>query len=134
MQPQISALIVTATLAAGALAAGFSGSYVDATRIKVIDGDTVRIGVETIRLDGFDTPETKRFKCIKERRHGQKATKRLRELLNRARQIRFVRTGRDRYGRTLAEFTVDGADIGGILIAEGLAVEYHAGRKKHSWC
>jgi endonuclease YncB( thermonuclease family) len=39
----------------------------------------------------------------------------------------------DRYGRTLASVTVNGRDVGEILIGEGLARPYQGGRRG-SWC
>ena len=48
----------------------------------VIDGDTVRWQGQTVRLVGFDTPETgNRARCASERNRGDKATARLRELI-----------------------------------------------------
>ena len=51
------------------------------SRLTVIDGDTVRLAGETIRLVGFDTPETYRAQCDGERERGNAATEQLRELL-----------------------------------------------------
>ena len=39
----------------------------------------------------------------------------------------------DRYGRTLAVVLADGRDVAEVLIGEGLAREYHDGRRD-GWC
>ena len=43
-----------------ALTFAATASPVEPGQVEVIDGDTIRIGSETFRLIGFDTPETYR--------------------------------------------------------------------------
>ena len=89
---------------------------------EVIDGDTIRApyGVK-YRLMGFDAPETFQAKCDAELALSTRATERLKELLASG-EVRIVESGKmDRYGRTLAHLTVNGRDVGGVLIGEGLA-------------
>ena len=50
-------------------------------KIVVTDGDTIRVGVRTYRLIGFDTPETSRALCASERAKGYAATAALRRLI-----------------------------------------------------
>lgn len=100
----------------------------------VVDGDTVKspYGV-TYRLLGFDTPETHFAKCSSERARGLAAKARLSALLAKG-EVKVLESGRrDRYGRTLATLTVNGKDVGEILISEGLARPY-TGKKRESWC
>jgi endonuclease YncB( thermonuclease family) len=100
----------------------------------VVDGDTVKApyGV-TYRLLGFDAPETRFAKCDAERELGKLAKERLQELLATS-EVRVIESGkRDRYGRTLAQLTANGHDVGEILIGEGLARPYH-GERRASWC
>lgn len=100
----------------------------------VVDGDTVKspYGV-TYRLLGFDTPETHFAKCSYERELGLAAKERLGKLLANG-EVKVLESGRrDRYGRTLATLTVNGKDVGEILINEGLARPY-AGKKRAGWC
>ena len=100
----------------------------------IVDGDTIKapFGV-TYRLLGFDTPETRFARCDAERELGLAAKDRLEELLTRG-EVRVLESGKlDRYGRTLASVTVNGRDVGEILIGEGLARPYRGGRRG-SWC
>lgn len=97
----------------------------------VVDGDTIRLGGERVRLMGFDTPEL-RGKCRNERRNARVASRRLAKLLG-AGYPSFEWHGRDRYGRRLAFARVAGRDVSAILIAEGLARPYTGARRK-SWC
>lgn len=85
----------------------------------VHDGDTVWIQGEKIRIADIDTPELN-GKCEHERRLALRASNRLVELLN-AGEFEIVRTGRDRYGRTLATLHKSGRSIGDQLVSEGLA-------------
>ena len=39
----------------------------------------------------------------------------------------------DRYGRRLVRLSLDGRDVGAVLISEGLAVPYRGGRRI-DWC
>lgn len=91
----------------------------------VHDGDTVWWQGEKIRLVDIDTPELTGT-CEAERRLAIAARDRLVQLL-RARPIEPRRTGRDRYGRTLARF----GGIGDQLIREGLAVRWP---NRKDWC
>lgn len=100
----------------------------------VVDGDTIKApyGV-TYRLLGFDTPETRFAKCDAELQLGLAAKKRLEELMGTSEVKVLESSKRDRYGRTLAHVTVNGRDVGEILIGEGLARAYR-GKKRKSWC
>lgn len=101
---------------------------------ETVDGDTIRIGNERIRLLGFDTPEIRSARCEHERRLGLQAKARLRQLLASGR-VQIERQGlrKDRYGRTLAKVFVNGRDVGETLVSEGLARPYYGGRRE-TWC
>lgn len=102
----------------------------------VYDGDTVELlcGPENrrARLQGFDTPETRRPRCAAEAALGKRATARLRTLVK-AGRVEIFPLGRDRYGRDLVRLTVEGRDVGEVLIAEGLARAYRGGARG-GWC
>jgi micrococcal nuclease len=106
--------------------------------VSVVDGDTVEMacaggGAFRARLTGYDTPESHEPGCAAEARAGRQATQRLNALLAGARSVEPRFGGIDRYGRHLVRLTVDGRDVGAILIAEGLAVPYSGGRRI-DWC
>ena len=103
-------------------------------RLMVVDGDTVRLAGETIRLIGFDTPETYRAECDSERQRGDAATQRLRELLAQASSANLIfAPRRDRYGRDLAQLILDGRDVADTMVGEGLAYRYRGGQRQ-AWC
>ncbi|QLC23531.1 thermonuclease family protein [Parasphingopyxis sp. CP4] len=99
----------------------------------VVDGDTIWMRGEKIRLLGIDTPELSPSRCAEEERLGQAAKRRLHGLLNSG-VVTLERDGRDqdRYGRLLRRVYVDGNPVGPTLIREGLARPYGNGRR--SWC
>ena len=97
----------------------------------VVDGDTIWVKGEKIRLLDIDTPETHPPRCAREGQLGHAATQRLYALLNGA-PVSMRRDGTDRYGRTLAVVMTNNRPVGDQLIAEGLARPYGNGRR--SWC
>jgi micrococcal nuclease len=107
--------------------------------VTIIDGDTFRLGTEIIRLLGADTPETYRPRCAAELRLGGAAKARLGTLLLGVAPV-VVRSGVDRYGRTLAVVrTPTGEDVGEVLIREGLALPWRPGpaakaQRLRAWC
>lgn len=100
-------------------------------QVRIIDGDTIRIGSEKIRLMGFDTPELD-ARCAREKKLALKAQERLRSLIDNG-ELTIRRHGEDRWGRTLAYVRTDGQDVGSILISENLARPYEGGKRK-GWC
>ena len=57
-------------------------SPVEPGAVEVVDGDTIRLRGRTVRLVGFDTPETgSRARCESERKLGAEAASRLRQLV-----------------------------------------------------
>ncbi|MCX5512260.1 nuclease [Kaistia algarum] len=100
--------------------------------LRVVDGDTVRLGAERIRLIGLDAPEL-HGKCREEKRLAMRARDRLAELLA-TDDVEIIRSVRlDKYRRTLAIVRADGVDVARVLISEGLARPYH-GERRRSWC
>ena len=111
-----------------AAAAGYSSSA-----FIVIDGDTIRspAGVK-YRLMGFDAPETYQARCDEELQLGLKAKARMEQLIASG-TARLIEHRLDKYGRTLAELTIDGNDVAETMISEGLARPYH-GERRQGWC
>lgn len=96
----------------------------------VIDGDTISVAGEKVRLAGIDAPEM-RAQCRFEDWLARRATVRMSELV--ADGVTLERHGVDRYRRTLAVvFDAQGRDVGAVLVAEGLAREWHG--RRLSWC
>ena len=101
--------------------------------VRVIDGDTLDVRGERIRILNIDAPERgDRARCQAERVLAERASRALRSRVQAARRIELERDGLDRYGRTLAVVRLDGADVGEDLISEGLAVRWGNGRP--DWC
>lgn len=94
--------------------------------VRVVDGDTLRVGSETVRLHGIDAPEVKQT-CKDPQGNIWTCGKRVRELAA-ARYHRQVANceeiDRDRYGRMVAKCTVGGEDVGGWLVSQGLAFAF----------
>lgn len=101
-----------------------------ARRTCVVDGDTFWLDGEKIRIVGIDAPEMK-GRCRTETARAEKAKLRLRDILNSA-AITLDRTGKDRFGRTLAHVRVGAGDTGDMLVREGLARPYEG--RKAQWC
>ncbi len=99
----------------------------------VVDGDTMWLRGEKIRMKGYDTPETTTQICggAAEVALGNKATDRVVQLLS-DNKWTIKRFGKDKYGRTLATIRVGGKNIGRILIKERLARSWPNGRE--FWC
>lgn len=110
------------------------GQKRSATERCVVDGDTLWLDGVKIRLKDFDTPEPQTNICggRAERRLAARASDRLIELLNsNAWQIQYFGMDRTKK-RRLATITVNGVDVGDILIRERLARRWPDG--KEWWC
>ena len=120
-----------------ALCAPARAEPIERSRITVKDADTIRLAGDRVntRLAGFDAPETgpPDARCDAEKERGERARRRLVELLDGgAIDISYL-PGVDRYGRRLAYLRVDGEDVGAILIRERLAVPYSGRGPKMDW-
>ena len=103
--------------------------------IAAIDGDTVDVDGKRWRLQSFDAPETFYARCTYERRLGERAKRRLQELIDTAHEVDTRTEGkRERWRRVLGDIYVDGVNVGGIFIREGLAVPYNGRGPRKDWC
>lgn len=106
-----------------------------ADKTCVVDGDTLWLQGENIRLKDFDTPEPQTQICggAAEVALARQASSRLLELLN-GNEWTLERFGYDSTSsrRTLATIRISGQDLGDILIAEGLARRWPDGHE--FWC
>ncbi|OYW84093.1 MAG: nuclease [Sphingobium sp. 32-64-5] len=99
----------------------------------VVDGDTIWLDGQKIRIADIDAPETHPSRCDREAELGRRATERLHVLVN-AGPFTVATLGRatDRYGRKLRVLTREGRSLGDLLVAEGLARTW-TGRRE-PWC
>jgi len=90
---------------------------------RVLDGDTIEIGSTKVRLFGIDAPEgaqpckdaaRKNYPC------GDAATARVRQLTA-GKPVTCKGDQTDQYGRLLAVCSVQGKEINGTLVRDGLA-------------
>ena len=99
----------------------------------VVDGDTLWLGGQKIRVADIDAPETHEPRCAAEQALGDRATRRLQQLLNNgAVSLQPIDRDEDKYGRKLRIVLVDGQSVGERLVDEGLARRYAGGRRP--WC
>ena len=82
-------------------------------QVRAVDGDTIRVGGERIRLRGIDTPEMNEPA-------GPAGQQRVEDLL-RSGSLRIVPRGRDVYHRLVADVFVNGQNVTDILRSEGLS-------------
>ena len=99
----------------------------------VVDGDTLWLSGQKIRVADIDAPETHPPRCALEAELGDRATRRLQQLLNGGVvSLQPVDRDADRFGRKLRIVLVDGRSVGDTLVGEGLARPYAGGRQP--WC
>ncbi|MCU8071008.1 thermonuclease family protein [Shewanella sp. SM32] len=122
--------------------AGTQESVTVSTLISIYDGDSFTVNVDewppilgqkiTIRIKGVDTPEL-RGKCKKEVEMARLAKQFTVSKLRESKTIRLTGIERDKYFRILADVSLDGIDLGRLLLEAKLAVPY-TGAKKLEWC
>jgi endonuclease YncB( thermonuclease family) len=100
-------------------AADISGSAV------VIDGDTIDVAGERIRLHGIDAPERRQVCTVGGTDWSCGESARL-ALVHEARGRKVTCKGqeRDRYGRLIAVCSAGGVDLNAMMVREGLALAY----------
>ncbi len=112
--------------------------------IRVIDGDSIKVYIEsfpetlretTIRVAKIDTPELdSKAQCEQERLLAIKAKDFTNDLITKAKKVRFKPLGYEKYGRILADVTIDGESLADALIKAKLAVYYENNRQSNPWC
>jgi len=93
---------------------------------RVVDGDTLEIYGERIRLHGIDAPESRQSCRLdgKPWRCGEDATSALGGMVGRQR-VTCQELDRDRDGRIVARCGVAGMDLGEWMVSNGWAVAYY---------
>lgn len=93
---------------------------------SVIDGDTIEIRGERIRLDAIDAPESAQL-CLdsagKGYRCGQKSALALADMIGRS-MVSCVPKGRDLYKRVIAVCFKNETNLNAWMVAQGWAVAY----------
>ncbi|HCF25442.1 MULTISPECIES: thermonuclease family protein [unclassified Novosphingobium] len=99
----------------------------------VVDGDTLWVNGEKVRLADINAPETDQAGCPAERALGEQAKRRLLVLVN-AGPFALEAEGRatDRYGRALRVARRGGRSLGEQLVREGLAEPWRG--RRSDWC
>lgn len=110
-----------------ALSVGSAFAQEIAGRASVIDGDTLEIRGERIRLFGIDAPETGQscedaagnaYRC------GQRAALFLADMLG-SKLVRCVERDRDRYRRIVGEcYSSDGTNVSAAMVVAGHALAF----------
>lgn len=99
----------------------------------VVDGDTFWFDGTKYRVADIDAPETHPSRCAREAELGNRATDRLRELLNGGSfGLESLDRDADIYGRKLRIVTRNGQSIGRVLVTEGIARAWTGHRQP--WC
>lgn len=92
-----------------------------AAAVTVVDGDTIRLGSERVRLLGIDAPEIHGCRpgrvCVPG--DGEASKRSLARMISGG--IRVQRVGQDRYGRTLAQVYAHGRNVACEQLRRGQA-------------
>ncbi|WP_343714028.1 thermonuclease family protein [Inquilinus sp.] len=90
--------------------------------VEVVDGDTIRVDGQRVRLWGYDAPERLQSCRINgvERAIGEEATEGLKAILAGG-ELRCTTKDHDRYGRTVAECWAGQQSIGDAMVRSGWA-------------
>lgn len=94
-------------------------------QVSIVDGDTLDIHDDRIRLWGIDAPESAQLCRGRDRRPyrcGALAANAL-DAFVRGETVRCMPVDGDRYGRIVARCTASKVDLGQMLVSRGLAVE-----------
>lgn len=94
--------------------------------VRVVDGDTIRLGEHRIRLHGIDAPESDQA-CLDPQGApwacGDAATERLADLIGND-PVHCTQRDIDRFQRIIGECFAGGTNLNAALVAEGLAFAY----------
>lgn len=90
--------------------------------VEIVDGDTLRVDGERVRLWGIDAPERAQLCRIAGRDEpiGREATEALRSILARG-ELRCETKDRDRYGRTVADCRAGQVSVSDAMVRSGWA-------------
>lgn len=129
-----TSLSTSVEAAQSTVAARFAKCTSSVRKNCVVDGDTLWLNGQKVRVADIDAPEISTPRCRSELALGNRATDRLIELVNEGPFQLQAWPGRDtdHYGRKLRVLVRDGRSLGDRLVAEGLARTW-SGRRQ-PWC
>lgn len=93
---------------------------------RVVDGDSLEMNGEKIRLVGIDAPELNQICQISQVDYscGQRARDYLRSLIRNVEKVDCVGEGDDKYGRLLAECFAGKISLNAKMVRDGWAISY----------
>lgn len=100
-----------------------SGTEAISGQARIIDGDTIEIKGDRIRLNGIDAPEASQScprQWLGSWRCGDAASRQLREIIQKG-TVTCEGRERDNYGRLIGTCFVDGRDINAEMVRTGYA-------------
>jgi endonuclease YncB( thermonuclease family) len=123
--PPHQKLVLAVALAAVLTVVGAQAGETIVGTASVIDGDTIEIHGQRIRLHGIDTPESSQLceRDGKPYRCGQVAALALSDRIGR-RPVSCEGRDMDRYGRVVAVCSQSGEDLNAWLVRQGYGVAY----------
>jgi len=125
--------IAACVFAVGCSASANPGAEMSHPDVRVVDGDTLRIDGERVRISNMDAPEMgAHAKCWAEAALASLAKRELEAIVGEYPDITMRRVGTDRYGRTLALVYAHGHDVGEAMVTQGYASEWVGHR--WDWC
>lgn len=123
MGRHIAAIVMTFAVAAGGAGLAVADDLIGPA--ETIDGDTIVMNGEHIRLYGIDAPE-KTQTCLANGLPWAcgRGSRLFLLAATEGREVRCIGSKRDRYGRLIAKCFVDGRDINAEMVREGWAIAY----------
>jgi len=108
-------ILAAALFSVGAAVWAVSAKGFDGTAV-VVDGDTIKLGLQRVRLWGIDAPEMYTAE-------GRAAKAYLRAFAE-GKNVRCLAMDKDRYGRTVAQCWMNGKDLAWYMVEGGHARDW----------
>jgi endonuclease YncB( thermonuclease family) len=95
--------------------------------------------VHRVRLANADTPETglpgsvNAAKCPEKMEAGKRAAAFVEAFIGKPIEVQRTKNAPDKYNRVLAKISIEGKDLGELLIFNGLG-RFYNGERRMTWC